>query len=155
MRVIGKYLLYIERPKLKTFMSYSHLDLLLAYLYENRGFVFFDEILDGFNKVHTIDTFNLLVLLNKLEHDGYVTRKPIYITTRQGEIIIDKDQKPCFFISFEGVLFVENALIWKNRPYRWKQSKEIAANAWMVLKITMIFLNAVAIIILTYLQATK
>lgn len=80
----------------------------------------------------------------KLEKDGYV-----YSDTK----IDDKGNKSVrFYISFDGLLALENSpFIWKNRPYRWNANKQRLNTIWTVVKIVAIIINALIILIFTYL----
>jgi hypothetical protein len=148
----------LASAKIYLLMNIHHLDLLLKHLYNNRRYQYINEIHRGFNKIHELPVIDVLVLLNKLVKDGYVTEEQHIITTETPKAITHKEKKTTrssYFISFEGVLFFESALIWKEQPYKWKQSKETLNSVWLVLKIVFIFFNAIAIIILTYIQATR
>lgn len=138
-------------------MNLVHLDLLLNHFYHLKDYSLFSEVHSSFNSVHEISSRDLLILINKLEKDGYIIRKPsTRVTTNLNTKEQNESQAILFFISFEGVVFLESApFIWKHRPYKWKEMKEIANTIWTVLKIIMIALNAVAIIYLTYLQTQK
>jgi len=137
-------------------MKITTLDLLLNYLNENREVVFVDKIKSGFDKIHTTELLDLISMLDKLTKDGYVSKKPIMKTISKAGEIINRERKAYYIISFEGILALEEAPFnFNKKPYKWNQIKNNANTIWTVLKIIMIALNAVAIIILTYLQATK
>ncbi len=80
----------------------------------------------------------------KLEKDGYV-----YTNTK----VDDKgNQRTTFYISFDGLLALENSpFIWKNKPYRWNANKQILNTIWTIAKIIAIIINALIILIFTYL----
>ena len=80
----------------------------------------------------------------KLEKDGYV-----YTDTKTDE----KGNKSVrFYISFDGLLALESSsLIWKNRPYRWNKNKQVLTAVWTAAKIIAITINAIIILIFTYL----
>ncbi len=84
----------------------------------------------------------------KLEKDGYV-----YTDAK----VDDKGNKRVtFYISFDGLLALENSpFIWRNRPYRWNANKQILNTIWTVAKFIAIIINALIIIIFTYLTYWK
>jgi hypothetical protein len=84
----------------------------------------------------------------KLEKDGYV-----YTDTK----VDDKGNKTVrFYISFDGLLALENnPFFWKNRPYRWNANKKKLDTIWTVAKIIAIIINAIIIIVFTYLTYYK
>ena len=85
----------------------------------------------------------------KLEKDGYVY-KEVNVTDN------DKHQTVRFYISFDGLLALENSPFhWKNRPYRWNKIKGIINTTWKIVKIMIIVLNAIAILYLMYLSVPK
>jgi len=57
-----------------------------------------------------------------------------------------------FFISFDGLLALENCPAkWENRPYRWTATKENIDSTWTVVKTVGIIINAIVILLFTYL----
>lgn len=137
-------------------MGIQHLDLLLHFMYDNRKYMYMEQIHKEFSKIHKMSKIDILVLLNKLVKDGYVTEEVQKLTTEKRGILTSTDEINAYFISFEGVLFIEaSPFIFQNRPYKWNEIRTTAKTIWTVLKIIMIALNALAIIVLTYLQATK
>lgn len=93
----------------------------------------------------TPDENKLLVrAFYKLEKDGYV-----YTDTRTDD---KGNKRVTFYISFDGLLALENSpLIWKNKPYRWNKSKQVLNTIWTAAKIIAIIINALIILIFTYL----
>lgn len=80
----------------------------------------------------------------KLEKDGYV-----YTNKKADE---KGNESVRFYISFDGLLALENGpLIWKNRPYRWNANKRTINTIWNVVKIIAVIINAIIILIFTYL----
>lgn len=97
-------------------MNIHYLDDMLKYLYDNRRYQYIDEIHKNFISLHDVPIIDVLVLLNKLVKDGYVTEEIIKITTTSASVlsgIKEKEStKSSYFISFEGVLFVEYEFVY-------------------------------------------
>src|SRR5712671_5496409 len=98
-------------------MGTQLLDTVLMYLYNNRRYQYIDEVHKNISP--EIPIIDILVILNKLSKDGNVTIETHTIKTRDSYTreILETDEKDSYFISFEGVLFVEDGLLtWKSKP---------------------------------------
>jgi len=79
----------------------------------------------------------------KLEKDGFA-----YSEKKES----DGNTSQRFFISFDGLLALESCPTkWKNRPYRWSAIKENIDSTWTVTKTIGIIINAIVILLFTYL----
>ncbi len=122
-------------------MTVDFLDKALLYIRTQASFVPTKSDVPEF----TPDENKLLVrALYKLEKDGYV-----YLDTN----VDDKaNKRVIFYISFDGLLALENSpFIWKNRPYRWNANKQKLNTIWAITKIIAIIINALTVLIFTYL----
>jgi len=135
-------------------MGVDWLDAVLLYLYNNRKYCYIQEIHKAMEPILAIPIIEILVIINKLAKDGYITieehiiRSPDPVTQEMKEV----SRRDGYFISFEGILFVENkSLIWQHRPYKWKQIKGIIKTIWEIVKIIIVVLNSVAILWLMYM----
>jgi len=83
-----------------------------------------------------------------LEKDGFAysenkQQTPNHSTTR-------------VYITLEGILAIENCpSIYKGRPYRWKVVKANLTTVWKLMSLIAIIINALIIIIFTYLTYIK
>lgn len=61
-----------------------------------------------------------------------------------------------YYMSFEGLLAIENCpIFYKSRPYKWKSAKATLGLIWRLCSIIAIIINALIIIIFTYLTFIK
>lgn len=84
----------------------------------------------------------------QLEKDGYVYSE---------ETITDPHKKSVrYFITFDGLLAIENCPFFlQGKPYRWKVVKTNLNLFWKVICIMAVILNAIIILIFTYLTYIK
>lgn len=91
---------------------------------------------------------------NKLEKDGFVyskTTSAVNKTTSKFNNTVKR-----YFISMDGLLALETApLYWRNKPYRYSKFKESLNTTWTVTKTVAVIVNAVVILIFTYLTYIK
>ena len=93
------------------------------------------------------DVSNIHAIINKLEKDGNLDVS--YYKN-------DKSSNKLYNISFEGLVFLENApFIFQHKPYRWKANKGTIKTIWEIAKIIIVVLNALAILYLMYMAIPK
>ena len=126
-------------------MTIDFLDKALLYLKEKGPFAESKSNLPEFTEKEN----DLLTrAFYRLEKDGYV-----YSNTR---ISSSGNKSVTFFISFDGLLALENCpFIWEDRPYKWKSAKEKIAIIWSIVKIVAVVVNALAVLLFTYLTYKK
>lgn len=126
-------------------MTIDFLDKALLYIKNKSAFIATKSNIPEFTEQEN----KLLVrAFHKLEKDGYVYSKE---TTPTNTHTITT-----FYISFDGLLALESSpFIWKNRPYRWNANKQILNTIWTIAKIIAIIINALIILIFTYLTYYK
>ena len=135
----------VERLKLKV----SHLDSSLYYMYVNRRWIASIELLEplGLPSAKMIHRVDCDIVLQKLLKDGLVMSE---------EYKLGGSTTLRYSISFDGVLFMERASFpRRNKPYANRQIMAKTQAAYKILRVIMIALNAVIIIILTYMLLLK
>jgi hypothetical protein len=125
-------------------MTTEFLDRALLYIKNESSFSETKTDLEEFTK----DENKLLVrAFYKLEKDGYV-----YSSSSESS----GNTSVRFFISFDGLLALENTpKLWKNRPYRYNKFKQSLNTFWTVTKIIAVIINALAILVFTWLTYIK
>ncbi len=137
-------------------MTVSHLEQVVKYMYENRRYQKIEEIHKKVLQDSPI--LDLLIVLNKLAKDGYLTveKQKQYNVDQSTGVKKNKITRKSYFISFEGILFYENVQPrFLHRPYRNEKAIKRIQAAYITAKIIMTILNAAVIIWLTYLSIKK
>jgi len=126
-------------------MTIDFLDRALFYMKQRTSFISTKSDVPEF----TPEENKLLVrALYKLEKDGY-----IYTNTNSDD---KGNKRVTFFISFDGLLALENSpFFWKNKPYRWQGFRQKLKVVWSITKIVAVIINAIIILVFTYLTYIK
>ncbi|WP_242927345.1 hypothetical protein [Pontibacter vulgaris] len=126
-------------------MNIDFLDRVLLYMKEHTSFSASRESVPEFKDE---DDELLATALQKLEKDGYV-----YTTT---SVFKSGNTNTTYHISYDGLLALESCPnSWRNRPYRWGVQKEKLNGIWSITKIVAVVVNALIVLIFTYLTYFK